>query len=178
MGGQVCASVGRQSQFIRMTTCSICIDEAEGDAICNDARCPICLAGLRDSHTTPCNHEFCADCLAEALRRSDTCPMCRRPRVHTCDACNNQCTLCLAGHIPGVVTPNFEGRMTYRQVLSLVFKITALTLYDVAAGGLCAKGFMPFEVFCATIKCWLVLNHLRYQRHQVVINNAASFVNV
>jgi hypothetical protein len=37
---------------------------------------------------------------------------------------------------------------------------------------------MPFEVFCATIKCWLVLNHLRYQRHQVVINNAASFVNV
>ena len=127
------------------------------------SRCPICLTGIRNLHETPCNHVFCADCLAEALRRSDTCPICRRPSVHTCDAFDSQCMLCIAGHVPGVVTPNFAEEMSRGQCLILVFKIIALTLCEIAAGWLCVIGYVPFEIFCAqvalifTLKCWLVL---------------------
>lgn len=39
--------------------------------------CSICMSELKDSITTPCNHEFCNSCLTHWLMTKDSCPMCR-----------------------------------------------------------------------------------------------------
>ena len=44
-----------------------------------DCECAICLNKLKstDISITPCGHKFCFTCLAENMRRSQACPLCR-----------------------------------------------------------------------------------------------------
>ena len=68
--------------------------------------CPICLDTVTNGFRTPCGHIFCSACLAHALFRNDSCPVCRSRGVHTCATPKDDCPLCVAGHKPGVVVPN------------------------------------------------------------------------
>ena len=129
-------------------------------------RCPICLNGISRPYRTPCEHVFCADCLAEALRRTDTCPICRRPGVHNCRAFNRRCALCVAGHVPGVVTSNrFNEGISRFDVVILGCRLTALVLLIITAFWLFISGYASFELFCAEVtvifmlKVWLILRH-------------------
>ena len=46
-----------------------------------ECECAICLETLSANNisVTPCGHKFCFTCLAENMRRSQKCPMCRAP---------------------------------------------------------------------------------------------------
>ena len=72
----------------------------------DDDECSICLDTLKNGFRTPCGHIFCASCLARALLRNDSCPICRSRGVHTCARPSASCPLCVVGHKPGVVMPN------------------------------------------------------------------------
>ena len=39
--------------------------------------CPVCLNHITRPRVTPCNHEFCSECLDTWLTRKLTCPLCR-----------------------------------------------------------------------------------------------------
>ncbi|RPA72430.1 hypothetical protein BJ508DRAFT_419471 [Ascobolus immersus RN42] len=41
--------------------------------------CPICHSPFLDPIQTRCRHTFCSDCIAEALKNSETCPIDRKP---------------------------------------------------------------------------------------------------
>jgi len=44
----------------------------------NEALCPACFKGLNPSETLmPCNHTFCASCIADVQKGSQTCPTCK-----------------------------------------------------------------------------------------------------
>ena len=47
----------------------------------SECECAICLDTLAATNisVTPCGHKFCFTCLAENMRRSQNCPMCRTP---------------------------------------------------------------------------------------------------
>lgn len=47
----------------------------------SESECAICLGsiGATNISVTPCGHKFCFTCLAENMRRSQNCPMCRTP---------------------------------------------------------------------------------------------------
>ena len=43
--------------------------------------CPICFDAMMNPARTTCGHEYCADCIAEAFRRDNRCPLCRAELV-------------------------------------------------------------------------------------------------
>ena len=40
--------------------------------------CVICLQKIKDKSITPCNHEFCRECILQWVIRNHNCPICRR----------------------------------------------------------------------------------------------------
>lgn len=40
--------------------------------------CVICLQKIKDKSITPCNHEFCRECILQWVIRKHNCPICRR----------------------------------------------------------------------------------------------------
>ena len=57
-----------------MTTATTIINDDELPA---DYECAICMETLRNPVTLPCKHCFCANCLEEARRVKNSCPVCR-----------------------------------------------------------------------------------------------------
>ena len=43
-------------------------------------RCPICLDSMVKPQTIKCGHVFCQDCLSQALRILNVCPICKEPQ--------------------------------------------------------------------------------------------------
>ncbi|XP_022787775.1 probable E3 ubiquitin-protein ligase DTX3 isoform X1 [Stylophora pistillata] len=43
-------------------------------------RCPICLENMVKPQTIKCGHVFCQDCLSQALRILNVCPICKEPQ--------------------------------------------------------------------------------------------------
>ena len=42
--------------------------------------CAICLDTFKNPQTLKCGHTFCTDCAREALKRRNTCPVCKQPQ--------------------------------------------------------------------------------------------------
>ena len=40
--------------------------------------CVICLQKIKDKVITPCNHEFCRECILQWILKKNNCPICRR----------------------------------------------------------------------------------------------------
>lgn len=134
------------------------IDEADDPLQIDEDDCPLCLDTVTDGFRTRCGHVFCAPCLAQALLRNDSCPVCRRQAMHTCASPKPECPLCVAGHKPGVVVPNVfvtSGRrqspyahMSSTEVRLLWFQVIALFAVLVLAGFMCVMGMLPMVAFC------------------------------
>ena len=132
--------------------------EADGATQIDEDDCPLCLDTVTDGFRTRCGHVFCAPCLAQALLRNDSCPVCRRQAMHTCASPKPECPLCVAGHKPGVVVPNVfvtSGRrqspyahMSSTEVRLLWFQVIALFAVLVLAGFMCVMGMLPMVAFC------------------------------
>ena len=90
--------------------------------------CPICLDTVKSGFRTPCGHSFCSACLAHALFRNDSCPVCRSGGVHTCAIPTDDCPLCVVGHKPGVVIPNVVSGSSGARVLMSARLATAISL--------------------------------------------------
>ena len=125
--------------------------------------CTICLDTVTDGFRTPCGHAFCSSCLAQALFRNDSCPVCRSIGVHTCASFKADCSLCVAGHKPGVVIPNvfvseFVLHSPYtssaREITLIWLQVTFLATILLIAGFACVVGVLPFPAFgvlCALV---------------------------
>ena len=134
------------------------IDEADDPLQIDEDDCPLCLDTVTDGFRTRCGHVFCAPCLAQALLRNDSCPVCRRQAMHTCASPKPECPLCVAGHKPGVVVPNvfvtsgrrFAGyaHMSSTEVRLLWFQVIALFAVLILAGFMCVMGMLPMVAFC------------------------------
>ena len=162
------------------TTSTTTSDDAMDDpAVADEAdACSICLEPVTNGFTTPCGHAFCSPCLAQALFRNDSCPVCRRIGVHTCSSFSEGCSLCVAGHKPGVVMPNVfvsELTVTYassaREITLIWLQVLALATVLVVAGFTCIIGALPFPAFgtlCALVTvanfCLVVARFRRLQR--------------
>ena len=136
------------------------IDEADDPLQIDEDDCPLCLDTVTDGFRTPCGHVFCAPCLAKALLRNDSCPVCRRPSMHTCATPKDDCPLCVAGHKPGVVVPNVflsedGGRvspfayMSVCEIALLWCKIIAIFAVLLIAALMCVMGMLPLVAFFA-----------------------------
>ncbi len=40
--------------------------------------CVICMQKMRDKVITPCNHQFCRECILQWILKKNNCPICRR----------------------------------------------------------------------------------------------------
>ena len=40
--------------------------------------CVICLQKMKDKVITPCNHQFCRECILQWILKKNNCPICRR----------------------------------------------------------------------------------------------------
>jgi len=51
------------------------------DLLEKELNCPICLSTLDDPHSLPCNHQFCRECIHQALKsqKEPLCPLCKNP---------------------------------------------------------------------------------------------------
>ena len=124
---------------------------AAHDALQIDAdRCPICLDTVQKGYRTPCGHLFCSTCLAHALFRNDSCPVCRSGGVHTCAAPRGDCPLCVVGHMPGVVVPNVyvsEEHARRRLIVALTRLQRCISIGVVGlVAFLCSRGMLPIVV--------------------------------
>lgn len=139
------------------------VSEAADDATAiqiddEDDCCPLCLDTVTDGFRTPCGHVFCAACLAKALLRKDSCPVCRRRGMHACPRRSADCPLCVAGHAPGVVVPDVYQtpvpEMGFREATLLLLFVLSLNAVLLVAGALCEMGALSFVafavVFCVT----------------------------
>ena len=142
------------------------IDEADDPLQIDEDDCPLCLDTVTDGFRTPCGHVFCAPCLAKALLRNDSCPVCRKHGMHTCARPTDGCRLCVAGHKPGVVVPNAFGPvsddsgrrspfayMSFGELALLSCKISCMYIVLALAGFLCVKRMIPVVAFCGV--CFL-----------------------
>ena len=152
------------------------IDEDDEDS------CPICFDIPKNGFRTPCGHVFCSTCLADALHRNDSCPVCRSRGVHTCVTRTDDCLLCVAGHKPGVVVANVfvsqeEGVLQSTARLAATFskiwcQVTSVSIGTVVLGfWLCEIGvlsILSFAMVCigVTLVCCLVI----YYRTSRAIN--------
>ena len=144
--------------------------------------CPICLDTVTNGFRTPCGHIFCSACLAHALFRNDSCPVCRSRGVHTCATPKDDCPLCVAGHTPGVVVANVfvsqeENVLQSTARLAVTFskiwcQVTSFSIGTVVLGfWLCEIGvlsILSFAMVCigVTLVCCLVI----YYRTSRAIN--------
>ena len=121
--------------------------------------CPICLATVSIGFTTHCGHTFCSTCLTEALIRNPKCPLCRSGNIHMCTTVSDQCTLCLAGHRPGLIAPNLFPDdnafgntryyyMTNCEIAKLMAKVCILFSIQIAASILCIMNIITLLTFC------------------------------
>ena len=152
------------------------IDEDDEDS------CPICFDIPKNGFRTPCGHVFCSTCLADALHRNDSCPVCRSRGVHTCATRTDDCPLCVAGHTPGVVVANVfvsqeENVLQSTARLAVTFskiwcQVTSFSIGTVVLGfWLCEIGvlsILSFAMVCigVTLVCCLVI----YYRTSRAIN--------
>ena len=144
--------------------------------------CPICFDHPKNGFRTPCGHVFCSTCLADALHRNDSCPVCRSKGVHNCATRADDCPLCVAGHTPGVVVANVfvsqeEGVLQSTARLAATFskiwcQVTSVSIGTVVLGfWLCEIGvlsILSFAMVCigVTLVCCLVI----YYRTSRAIN--------
>ena len=42
------------------------------------AECVICMQKIKDKVLTPCNHEFCRECILQWVVKKHNCPLCRQ----------------------------------------------------------------------------------------------------
>ena len=152
------------------------IDEDDEDS------CPICFDIPKNGFRTPCGHVFCSTCLADALHRNDSCPVCRSKGVHNCATRADDCPLCVAGHTPGVVVANVfvsqeENVLRSTARLAVTFskiwcQVTSFSIGTVVLGfWLCEIGvlsILSFAMVCigVTLVCCLVI----YYRTSRAIN--------
>ena len=152
------------------------IDEDDEDS------CPICFDIPKNGFRTPCGHVFCSTCLADALHRNDSCPVCRSKGVHNCATRADDCPLCVAGHTPGVVVANVfvsqeENVLQSTARLAVTFskiwcQVTSFSIGTVVLGfWLCEIGvlsILSFAMVCigVTLVCCLVI----YYRTSRAIN--------
>ena len=40
--------------------------------------CVICMQKMKDKVITPCNHQFCRECILQWILKKNNCPICRR----------------------------------------------------------------------------------------------------
>ena len=121
--------------------------------------CPLCLDAVTNGFRTPCGHVFCAACLAKALIRKDSCPVCRRRGMHKCASPKRDCPLCIAGHKPGVVVPHVFATVSHqrsqiadmeaREATVLVVIVLSLCAALMLAGALCEMGTLSVVAFLA-----------------------------
>ena len=158
------------------------IDEDDEDS------CPICFDIPKNGFRTPCGHVFCSTCLADALHRNDSCPVCRSRGVHTCATRTDDCLLCVAGHKPGVVVANVfvsqeEGVLQSTARLAATFskiwcQVTSVSIGTVVLGfWLCEIGVLSiwsFGMVCIgiTLVCCLVI----YRRTSRAISRVSPVV--
>lgn len=57
----------------------IVMSDRELDNIKKFLMCPICKDYMQDMVLTRCNHSFCRECIYQALRHKNVCPMCSLP---------------------------------------------------------------------------------------------------
>ena len=105
-------SIAKVDAIERYETTEIAAAVSEATSADDEDDCPLCLDTVTDGFRTPCGHVFCAPCLAKALLRNDSCPVCRKHGMHTCARPTDGCRLCVAGHKPGVVVPNVFGHVS------------------------------------------------------------------
>lgn len=131
--------------------------------------CPVCLVAITNGFDTPCGHTFCAPCLAEALLRNPTCPVCRSDNIHTCIDKNYDCTLCVAGHTPGIVVRNVFvndnnlrysrfAYMSFYELKVISFKVISLFIVQLFAAVMCIKGRITLLMFCGVCLITTVIN--------------------
>ena len=162
-------SIAKVDAIERYETTEIAAAVSEATSADDEDDCPLCLDTVTDGFRTACGHVFCAPCLAEALLRNDSCPVCRRPGMHTCATPKDDCPLCVAGHKPGVVVPNVflsEGGgpvspffyMSVREVALLCCKIIAIFAVLLIAAFMCVMGMLPLVAFCAVCTLATIAN--------------------
>ena len=130
--------------------------------------CPVCLVTITNEFKTPCGHTFCAPCIAEALVRNPTCPVCRSGNIHTCVNKNYDCTLCNVGHVPGDVVPNIFvnhryspfAHMTFYELIIMSFKVVIFFTVQLIAGILCYKNIITLIMFCLISFITTIINML------------------
>ena len=42
------------------------------------SECVICIQKIKDKVLTPCNHEFCRECILQCVVKKHNCPLCRQ----------------------------------------------------------------------------------------------------
>ena len=153
-------SIAKVEAIERYETTEIAAAVSEATSADDEDHCPLCLDTVTDGFRTACGHVFCAPCLADALLRNDSCPVCRRPSMHTCATPKDDCPLCVAGHKPGVVVPNVflsedGGRvspfayMSVCEIALLWCKIIAIFAVLLIAALMCVMGMLPLVAFFA-----------------------------
>ena len=161
---------------------------ASEDGTTDEDTCPICFDHPKNGFRTPCGHVFCSTCLADALHRNDSCPVCRSRGVHTCATRTDDCLLCVAGHKPGVVVANVfvsqeEGVLQSTARLAATFskiwcQVTSVSIGTVVLGfWLCEIGVLSiwsFGMICIgiTLVCCLVI----YRRTSRAISRVSPVV--
>ena len=160
----------------------------EASKTTDEDTCPICFDHPKNGFRTPCGHVFCSTCLADALHRNDSCPVCRSRGVHTCATRTDDCLLCVAGHKPGVVVANVfvsqeEGVLQSTARLAATFskiwcQVTSVSIGTVVLGfWLCEIGVLSiwsFGMVCIgiTLVCCLVI----YRRTSRAISRVSPVV--
>ena len=57
----------------------------------NPIECPICRLDTSEYLQTPCNHQFCQECILEWIEKNDTCHSCKVATA-TCPYCRSEIT--------------------------------------------------------------------------------------